>query len=342
MPVRRSGRSRRCRGGDHESIEKRFCSSCQGDGKVETKPAQTVQMPTLSTFQSKPVAPPWQPSGRCLTLSLGSRVWERLRRDWGRSFSIRLDLQGCFHTYPDVGGPFQNLQEVDKAIHRYLENCRDSKMCVEKGAEFSMERAVRQSLYYPDGTIRKRTRSYVVAKGHDRMYQVVQALVDKYNEDHNLVKDDAHKLKDVLHCGSIYENKSWYYHLNFTTNKGASTDNLIFAEVKCMPQGQHKELLVCCFCTVNVNDNGQHCYGCTNQGKADTKHPDSSVEYIAGHLDVRLPFGAFAKWVEPGGGDVKYVKKREAELRHMYKGLDEPGAFKRLFTLPPGVTIVGR
>ncbi|CAL5072592.1 unnamed protein product [Urochloa decumbens] len=282
MPVRRSGRSRRCRGGDHESIEKRFCSSCQGDGKVETKPAQTVQMPTLSTFQSKPVAPPWQPSGRCLTL------------------------------------------------------------CVEKGAEFSMERAVRQSLYYPDGTIRKRTRSYVVAKGHDRMYQVVQALVDKYNEDHNLVKDDAHKLKDVLHCGSIYENKSWYYHLNFTTNKGASTDNLIFAEVKCMPQGQHKELLVCCFCTVNVNDNGQHCYGCTNQGKADMKHPDSSVEYIAGHLDVRLPFGAFAKWVEPGGGDVKYVKKREAELRHMYKGLDEPGAFKRLFTLPPGVTIVGR
>ncbi|CAL5086580.1 unnamed protein product [Urochloa decumbens] len=294
MPVRRSGRSRRCRGGDHESIEKRFCSSCQGDGKVETKPAQTVQMPTLSTFQSKPVAPPWQPSGRCLTLSLGSRVWERLRRDWGRSFSIRLDLQGCFHTYPDVGGPFQNLQEVDKAIHRYLENCRDSKMCVEKGAEFSMERAVRQSLYYPDGTIRKRTRSYVVVKGHDRMYQVVQALVDKYNEDHNLVKDDAHKLKDVLHCGSIYENKS------------------------------------------------QHCYGCTNQGKADMKHPDSSVEYIAGHLDVRLPFGAFAKWVEPGGGDVKYVKKREAELRHMYKGLDEPGAFKRLFTLPPGVTIVGR
>ncbi|CAN6205548.1 unnamed protein product [Urochloa humidicola] len=208
-------------------------------------------------------------------------------------------------------------------------------------AESSVERAVRESLYYPDGTIRKRTRSYAVKESRKRMCQTIQALVDKYNEDHNLLKDDAHKLKDFLHCQSIRENQSWYYHLNFTTNNGGGMDNLIFVEVKCMPQKEHKELVVCCFCPVNPNDNGQHCYGCTHHGKADVKHPDSSVEYIAGHVDVYMPFGGYVEWSDSDGDDVKYVKKREAKLRRMYKGLDKPGTFERLFTLPPGVTIVG-
>lgn len=37
------------------------------------------------------------------------------------------------------------------------------------------------------------------------------------------------------------------------------------------------------------------------------KHPDSSVENIAGHLDVSSPFGAFAQWSDSDGDDVKYV-----------------------------------
>lgn len=84
----------------------------------------------LSDFPSKPVAPPWQPSGGCcLTLSLKTRVWERFRCDWGRTFCIRIDLLGRFHTYPDaMGGPFRNLEEADMAIHRYLEDRRDPKM----------------------------------------------------------------------------------------------------------------------------------------------------------------------------------------------------------------------
>ncbi|RLN33614.1 hypothetical protein C2845_PM03G08990 [Panicum miliaceum] len=301
----------------------RISKRCQEDEEHEVKPAsaQTVQKATLSAFQSKPVAPPWQPSGRCLTLSLGSRVWERLRRDWGRTFCIRLDLQGCFHTYPDVGRPFQNLQEADEAINLYLEGCRDPKMCVEEeGAGFSIERAVRQSLYWPDGTIRKRTKSYIAKKSHNRRFLIAQALVDKYNEDYNLLKDDAHKLKDVLNCPSIYENRSLYYHLNFTTSEGASPnicsmDNLIFAEVK-----------------------RQHCYGCTNRGHADMKHPDSSVEYM-----VTWMWACHVTALQSGvtlGDGVKYVKRKEAVLRRQYEGLDQERVIKRLMTLPPGVTIV--
>ena len=58
----------------------------------------------------------------------------------------------------------------------------------EEGAGFSIERAVRQSLYWPDGTIRKRTKSYIAKKSHNQRCLIAQALVDKYNEDYNLLK----------------------------------------------------------------------------------------------------------------------------------------------------------
>jgi len=38
------------------------------------------------------------------------------------------------------------------------------------------------------------------------------------------------------------------------------------------------------------------------------KHPDSSVEYIAGHLDVGLPCDVFAKWSDSDGDDVNMWK----------------------------------
>lgn len=52
---------------------------------------------------------------------------------------------------------------------------------------------------------------------------------------------------------------------------------------------------------------GQHCYGCTNRGHADMKHPDNSVEYVAGHLDACLPCRGSARWSDSDGDDVKYV-----------------------------------
>lgn len=60
------------------------------------------------------------------------------------------------------------------------------------------------------------------------------------------------------------------------------------------------------FSFVNI---GQHCYGCTKNGNPDMMHPDSSVEYIAGHLDVCLPFGraGSVKWSDSEEDDAKYV-----------------------------------
>ena len=58
-----------------------------------------------------------------------------------------------------------------------------------------------------------------------------------------------------------------------------------------------------CLCLVGsfaVNSfsfvNKGHCYGCTRYGDVGMKHPSSSVGYTAGHLNVGLPFGYFAKW----------------------------------------------
>lgn len=48
--------------------------------------------------------------------------------------------------------------------------------------------AVRQSLYFPDGTRRRRLRSAPVDEIRDSKLQLVRALVDKYNEDNCLLE----------------------------------------------------------------------------------------------------------------------------------------------------------
>ncbi|CAD6258506.1 unnamed protein product [Miscanthus lutarioriparius] len=323
MPPNR--RRRRGHESEHDDNVFRFREDKEHEAKLAS--AQTLLEASSSLPASQAEALPQvsqlSVSGHCLSSPPVSRIWERLRRDWGRRFYIRLDLQGYFHTNPDVGGPFQNLEETDKAIDRYLEDRRDPKMCVEQ------DKAIRQCLYWPDGTIKRRTTSAITEKSE--MCQFVQALVDKYNEDYNLLEDLAHEFKDVLHYQSICENLTLYYHLNFTTKiKGGgpnecSMDNLFFVEVKCMTQGKFKEQVVNCFCTVNLSDNGR-CYGCTRDGDVGMKHPNSSDGYSAGHLNVGLPFGYFAKWKrdyeDEDEDDDKYVKAREAELREMFKGFD--------------------
>jgi hypothetical protein len=128
------------------------------------------------------------PSGSCLSSSPASHVWARHVKDWGLIFYIRVDLQGSFHTYPDVGGPFQSSQEADKAIDRYLEDHRDPKMHIGQNDDISsMENVIRRCLYWPDGTIKRRTKSFATWEAKKRMHQFIQALVDKYNDDHNLL-----------------------------------------------------------------------------------------------------------------------------------------------------------
>uniref|UniRef100_A0A0E0AX15 DUF3615 domain-containing protein n=1 Tax=Oryza glumipatula TaxID=40148 RepID=A0A0E0AX15_9ORYZ len=259
------------------------------------------------------------PSGSCLSSSPASHVWARHVKDWGLIFYIRVDLQGSFHTYPDVGGPFQSSQEADKAIDRYLEDHRDPKMRIGQNDDISsIENVIRRCLYWPDGTIKRRTKSSTTWEAKKRMHQFIQALVDKIWHLNS---------KDVLHYQPLCENHMWYYHLNFTAKTkedgfDSTSDNLFFVEVKCMGKGNYEEMVVSFFCMVNPIDNGKPCKGCTNNGTADMKHPDTG-EYFAGHLDAYLPYGCFGQWSDSDDDD-KYVKAKEAKLRRMFKSLNVP------------------
>jgi hypothetical protein len=57
-----------------------------------------------------------------------SPILVREPEDWYFTFYIRKDLQGFYHTYPDVRGPFKTLQEADNGIDRHLHDLEDPKM----------------------------------------------------------------------------------------------------------------------------------------------------------------------------------------------------------------------
>jgi len=53
-------------------------------------------------------------------LSLGPKILIRDPPKWYQVYFIRTDRSGLFHMYPDLGGPFQSLDEVDCAISHHL------------------------------------------------------------------------------------------------------------------------------------------------------------------------------------------------------------------------------
>jgi hypothetical protein len=55
-------------------------------------------------------------------------IWLRPECTWGLDFYTRVDHAGSFHTYPHVGRPSHNLDEVSEAIDRYLFRHLDPKM----------------------------------------------------------------------------------------------------------------------------------------------------------------------------------------------------------------------
>jgi hypothetical protein len=55
-------------------------------------------------------------------------IWLRPESTWGLDFYTRVDHAGSFHTYPNVGGPSHNLDQVSEAIDRYLFRHLDPKM----------------------------------------------------------------------------------------------------------------------------------------------------------------------------------------------------------------------
>lgn len=250
--------------------------------------------------------------------AISSPILVRKPDDWYFTFYIRKDLGGSFHTYPHLSGPFKSLQEADNAIDRHLRDLEDPKMSEEALDKLSiMERAIQESLYWPDGTRRK---CFEPPDGsEDETHLLVQALVDQYNEDHKLSGDRALQLKDVQRERFFFSKGNEYYHFNFTARTKGVADSF-FAEVQCT-QGEHEEMVLSCFCVIKSTDNGC-CYGCQNNGAVGMKHPNKADAYCRGCVDEYLPC--------LGGYHIEQsflaesVEDEEERLRNQYKCLDNP------------------
>ncbi|XP_044381619.1 uncharacterized protein [Triticum aestivum] len=98
---------------------------------------------------------------------------------------VRMDSSGVYYTYPTLGDkPLQSLEEVASAVDSYARpnsNAMSDKELSEK------DRAVRERLYFPDGTPKVYTRAKVVERERDILRRLVEALLDKRNDDEDRV-----------------------------------------------------------------------------------------------------------------------------------------------------------
>lgn len=194
--------------------------------------------------------------------------------------------------------------------------------------ECTLEFAIWRELYWPDGTRKNRLKSLPIDDSRRRELQLVQSLVDKYNDDHNLLGDLAYELQDVVRYRYFHDGDSngTYYHINFTTKtKGlygldCGVDNLLFfAEV--IQKGRDK-LVVSCICRVDPSDNEiGHCYACSS----DVKHPKADA-YSGGQSESGCLRGMFrfdGPKKDLGHTDAE-LEAEEASVRRMYKDLADP------------------
>ncbi|CAL5036552.1 unnamed protein product [Urochloa decumbens] len=165
---------------------------------------------------------------------------------------MRKDCKGYLHMYPDLGGPFQSLQEAEAAINHHLNERRLPEMCQMPSEGSLLEWRIKQSLYFPDGTPKRGPNSPARKNPHYQERLLVKALLDQYNDYHNPCKDLAHELKDLLRF-------------------------------------QYAWVVSCC-CVIEPNDDGL-CYGCCNNGSREIMHPNNTRAYIGGHVNGYLPFG---------------------------------------------------
>ncbi|KAK3128307.1 hypothetical protein QOZ80_6BG0459700 [Eleusine coracana subsp. coracana] len=262
--------------------------------------------------------------------SFGSKIFFRHPPGWYLVYFIRIDRAGSFWMYPDhLGGPFHSLHEAESAISRHLDELQHTSKLKEQNIS-PLDVMIHNHLYYPDGTPKigpnsRRRKETVVEE-----YYLVQALVNQYNDDHNLSGNFAHELENLLGYSWIYAENRWYYHFNFTTKTREaepSSGYLFFAEMSHM-QGEDAWEISCC-CTINSKDNGL-CYGCKNYGRPDIQHPNNTKAYFGGHLDGYLPFGDED---ELSGPDYDYddEEAEERRLRDQFDDLDDPHALEKIY-----------
>ncbi|CAN6231412.1 unnamed protein product [Urochloa humidicola] len=243
--------------------------------------------------------------------SVGPPILFRDPPNWYQSFYMRVDCEGNFHMYPDLGGPFRNLQEADSFISDHLNKLRLPEICEKPSTGSLVEWQIKQCLYYPDGTRKRGPESPSWRNPSDQQRQLIKALLDQYNEYHNLCKDLAHELKDLVNFQWIYEDDTTYYHFNFTTKTKADDANLFFAEVS--QTGTEDAWVVSCCCMIEPNDNG-HYHGCRNYGRRELLHPNNTRAYIGGHMDGYLAFGG-DDYSDEEEDDQAY----EARIRNMFR-----------------------
>ncbi|CAN6202683.1 unnamed protein product [Urochloa humidicola] len=253
--------------------------------KLITLSAQTV--PHNTTDGTPPLE-------RCYSASSGPTIWCRSPQDWYFMFLIRMDRGGSFHMYPDLGGPFQSLKDVEVTIEHHLDKLqRQSKVCSEQDDISFMERLVRRCVFYPDGTPKRGPNSIARKNPNFQQRHFVQAILDQYNDDHNLLGDLAHELIGDVTFQWISEDTRSYYHFNFTTKVKEAGDvygsagNIFFAEVIRMERDG--DWVLSCCCMIEPNDDGL-CYGCASE-RPDIKHPQNTDAYTGGHVDEYKGFG---------------------------------------------------
>ncbi|KAM0902163.1 hypothetical protein ACQ4PT_019461 [Festuca glaucescens] len=294
-----------------------------GDSSSKDVVETTILDATCSICQqAEAVTPPASP------------IFSRLQCDWGMEFYIRVDRGKSFHTYPDVGGPFQSIEQAEEAIDQYLHVRRVPKMCLEQAGVSQQEMGIRRCLFWPDGTMKRRTRSYIFQKGHEHVCRLVCAVVDQYNEDHNLVGDRAYELKDVTEHQSFHEEEEWYRHLNFTAkSKGVDGldcwfDKQFFVELKNTKQEgmTHGQWVVSCFCMVETNDNG-YCKCCPN----DVKHPNNADAYSGGHVGAEEILEDPDAWSDSDEDETS----RERRIRRKYQVPRKPFVYPACATPKP-------
>ncbi|CAM0879580.1 unnamed protein product [Alopecurus aequalis] len=290
---------------------------CKEQHVAEPASAQTLH--ELDALSLKDAIEASLPSGRCISSSL---IWKRRDFEWAITFYTVKDLRGYFRTFPHVGGPFQSKDEAYKAIDRYLTDHRDLTM----GMGLSeVDKLIQQHRYFPDGSKKRLKAGQPIDKKRDTNYQLVQALLYKYNDHHNLIGDLAYEVKDVLDEPKYWEEENYriYIHMNFTAKtKGSDgfdtgSDNLFFAEVTCV-SGDDGYVVNCC-CMVKPFDNGR-CIGCGTTMKTTLKHPSDRSAYTGGHMNAYCsrPFGSFsaqATWVYEEDSDEEVER-----LRTMFEG----------------------
>ncbi|KAL6861572.1 hypothetical protein ACP4OV_017272 [Aristida adscensionis] len=301
------------------SSSEEFLDDTSSEESVTTSPR---------TVQHRNIDGSWPSSS-----SLGSNILIRRPQNWYQNYHIRMNCFGSFSMYPDLGGPFQSIDEAEGSINRHLDGLRRLPMGKEQDKCSLVDWLVYQHKYYLDGTPKRGPNSPNTNTNDVKSY-FVQALLDKYNEENNLFGNLARELECLLRYQSISEKNRWYNHFNFTTKTKEAGDNpiscnLFFAEVSHMQGKDVWEVSYCC--KIRPDENG-HCYGCKNNGSPDMKHPDNTDAYIGGHLDGYLPFG------DSESSESDDEQNEEAKLRYKYEDLDDPLVLESLYNLATQTT----